>query len=70
MVTSTKMTSRHRKIYLNQEKANYVQPSTFKIIVIKKAIVTEAIKAYAEDARYWLKLHKFANLIRSLFLIN
>ena len=50
---------------MNQEKANFVQPGTLKIIVKKltKEIVTEAIQAYAEDTGYWLKLYQFANSI-------
>ena len=47
---------------MNQERTNYVRPSTPNIIVKKltKEIVTEAIQAYAEDDGYWLKLHQFA----------
>ena len=39
---------------MNQEKANYVRPGTFNIIVKKliKEIITEAIQAHAEDDRY------------------
>jgi hypothetical protein len=50
---------------MNQEKSNFVRPGTPMIIVKKltKRIVTGAIKAYAEDDAYWLKLHQFANSI-------
>ena len=39
---------------MNQEKANYVQPSILNIIVKKltKEIVMEAIQAYAKDTGY------------------
>ena len=49
---------------MNQEKAKYVRSSTPKIIVKKliKEIVTEVIKAYAEDTICWLKFHQFADI--------
>ena len=39
---------------MNQEKANYVRPSTSKIIVknLIKEIIMETIQAYAEATRY------------------
>ena len=50
---------------MNQEKSNYIEPGAVQIIVKKltEEIVREAIEAYAEDNRYWLKLHQFADAI-------
>ena len=50
---------------MNQEKVNFVQPCSPKIIVKKltKEIVTEAIQAYAEDEGYWLKLCHFGDAL-------
>ena len=50
---------------MDQEKTNFIRPGTLRIIVKKltKEIVPEAVQAYAEDAGYWLKLHKFADCI-------
>lgn len=50
---------------MNQEKTNFVRPGSPRIIVKKltEEIITEAIKAYAEDTGYWLKLYQFADSI-------
>lgn len=52
---------------MEQEKTNFIRPGTPRIIVKKltKEIVTEAIKAYAEESNggYWLKLYQFADAI-------
>ena len=48
---------------MDQEKSNFSRPSELVIIVRKltKEIITEALKAYAEDDGFWLKLHQFAS---------
>lgn len=49
---------------MNQEKTNFIRPSTLMIVVKKltKEIVTEVIQVYAEKNNwYWLKLHQFAD---------
>ena len=50
---------------MKKEKTNFIGPGTIHIIVKKltKEIITEAIKTYAEDNGYWLKLHQFASSI-------
>ena len=52
---------------INKEKTNFSEPSDPFIIVRKltKEIIEEAVKAYAKDDVYWLKLHHFSGLIQS-----
>lgn len=47
---------------MDQEKSNFFNPSDLVIVVRKLTpeIITEALKAYAEDNGFWLKLHHFA----------
>lgn len=46
-----------------QEKSNFIEPGTPMIVVkeLTEEIVNEAIKAYAEDDGYWLKLCQFGD---------
>ena len=48
---------------MEQEKINFIMPSSPKIIVKKltEQIVREAILAYAENDGYWLKLCQFGD---------
>ena len=52
---------------MQQEKTNFIEPSTPTIIVKKltKEIITEAVEAYldADDDGYWLKLCQFGDNI-------
>ena len=50
---------------MKKEKTNFIGPGDIHIIVKKltKQIITEAIKTYAEDNGYWLKLYQFASSI-------
>jgi len=50
---------------MDKKKMNYFEPGHPFIIVKKltKDIITEAIKAYASDDAYWLKLYHFAGKI-------
>jgi hypothetical protein len=47
---------------INKEKTNFLEPGDPFIIVRKltKEIIEEAVKAYAENNAYWLKLYHFA----------
>jgi hypothetical protein len=47
---------------MNKEKTNFLEPGDPFIIVRKltKEIIEEAVKAYAENNAYWLKLYHFA----------
>ena len=46
-----------------QEKTNFIEPASSTIIVkrLTKEIITEAIKTYAKDEGYWLKLCQFGD---------
>ena len=50
---------------MEQEKQNFIEPGTLRIIVKKltKEIIEEAILTYAKDEAYGLKLHQFADMI-------
>ncbi len=50
---------------MKENQSNFLEPS-YMLIPVKKLteeIITEAIKAYAKDDGYWLKLYQFANAI-------
>ena len=50
---------------MDQEKSNFSNPDDLVIVVRKltQEIITEALRAYAEDNGFWLKLHMFASKI-------
>jgi hypothetical protein len=50
---------------MDQEKSNFSNPIELVIIVRKltQEIITEALKTYAENNVFWLKLHQFASKI-------
>jgi hypothetical protein len=55
-------TAKNIQSLMDKEKMNYFEPGDPFIIVRKltKEIIEEAIKAYAENDAYWLKLYHFA----------
>ena len=58
-------TAKNLESLMNKEKMNYFEPGAPFIIVKKltKEIIEEAVKAYAENDAYWLKLYHFAGKV-------
>lgn len=58
-------TAKNIESLMDKERMNYLEPGYPFIIVKKltKEIISEAIKAYASDEAYWLKLYHFAGKV-------
>ena len=58
-------TPKNIEFLMNKEKMEFFEPGHPFILVHKltKQIITKAIKAYASDDAYWLKLYHFAGKI-------
>jgi hypothetical protein len=58
-------TAKNIESLMDKEKMNYFEPGSPFIIVKKltKDIIEEAVKAYAENDAYWLKLYHFAGKV-------
>lgn len=50
---------------MDEEKSNFSNPNELIIVVRKltQEMITEALKAYAEDNTFWLKLYQFVSKI-------